>query len=335
VFYGLGSGLRQNLDWNDFKYLPCLVPPLGEQTAIVRFLDQLDRRVRRYIRAKQKVVKLLEEQRRAIIHSVVTRGLDPNVHFKSSGIQWLEDMPEHWTLRRLKRLSPRISGRLVYQPAQYFVDEGVPFLMGNNITADGIRWTGVKRIPASVNQRFSHHALREGDVVTVRVGAPGVSCVIPPEAEGLNCGSLMIIRRSLAFNSHWLAYVMNSRIIKTQIAHVQYGAAQEQINIEDATNFVVPVPPLDEQAAIVEAIAQAIAPLREQIDRDRRSVGIVQELRTRVVADVVTGKLDVREAAALLPDEIKDPEAIDVTEADLDAAEGAEDLDALPEEAEA
>jgi type I restriction enzyme, S subunit len=93
---------------------------------------------------------------------------------------------------------------------------------------------GVKHIPPAVNARFAHHALREGDVVTVRVGAPGVTCVVPKEAEGLNCGSLMIIRRAPTFDSRWLAHVMNSSVVRAQIELVQYGAAQEQINITDA-----------------------------------------------------------------------------------------------------
>ena len=85
VFYALGSGLRQNLDWTDFKYLPCCVPPLTEQTAIVRFLEHADRRIRRYIRAKQKLIALLEEQKQAIIHQAVTGKIDvrEDVHRES------------------------------------------------------------------------------------------------------------------------------------------------------------------------------------------------------------------------------------------------------------
>ena len=109
VFYGLGSGLRQNLDWRDFKYLPCIVPPLPEQSAIVRFLDHADRRIRRYIHAKQKLVKLLEEQKQALIHQIVTGRIDvrtgqPYPAYKPSGVEWLGDVPEHWGMRRNGRL---------------------------------------------------------------------------------------------------------------------------------------------------------------------------------------------------------------------------------------
>ena len=113
VFYGLGSGLRQNLDWTDFKYLPCLVPPLPEQVAIVRFLAHADRRIRRYIRAKQQLITLLEEQKRGIIHQAVTGQIDvrtdqPYPFYKASGVEWLGDLPEHWEVVALKRLLTRL-----------------------------------------------------------------------------------------------------------------------------------------------------------------------------------------------------------------------------------
>src|SRR5690606_15651872 len=82
IYYGMGSGLRQNLDFRDFKYLPLLVPPREEQQAITRFLDHTDHRINRYIRAKRKLIALLNEQKQAIIHRAVTRGLDPDAPLK-------------------------------------------------------------------------------------------------------------------------------------------------------------------------------------------------------------------------------------------------------------
>ena len=182
---------------------------------------------------------------------------------------------------------------MVYQPAQYFSDEGVPFLMGNNVTERGIVWRDAKLIPADVNAKFLHHALRAGDVVTVRVGAPGVTCVVPKEADGLNCGSLMIIRRSTGFNSAWLAHVMNSPVVRQQIDLVQYGAAQEQINITDAVNFTIPTPPLDEQRALAEYLAQRTGRLDALADAVRATVDKLHEYRQALITAAVTGKIDV------------------------------------------
>src|SRR5690606_7657120 len=110
----LAKGIRERS--TDFRFevfgsQPVPLPPLPEQSAIVRFLDHADRRIRRYIRAKQKLIKLLEEQKQAIIHRAVTRGLDPNVRLKPSGVEWLGDVPEHWDVKRLRYL---IEGKLTY-----------------------------------------------------------------------------------------------------------------------------------------------------------------------------------------------------------------------------
>ena len=93
VFYSLGSGLRQNLRWEDFKLLPCLIPPIPEQRAIVRYLDRADDRIRRYLDAQHRLVSLLEEERQATINQAVTRGLDADAPLKPSGIEWLGDAP--------------------------------------------------------------------------------------------------------------------------------------------------------------------------------------------------------------------------------------------------
>ena len=121
VFYGLGSGLRQNLAWADFKLLPCLVPPLPEQRAIVRYLDYVDRRIRRYVTAKRKLIALLEEEKQAVVNRAVTRGLDPSVRLKPSGIKWLGDAPEHWEVSATsgQRLSPWDHGGRVHHQSQW------------------------------------------------------------------------------------------------------------------------------------------------------------------------------------------------------------------------
>ena len=96
---------------DQLKYMGIALPPLPEQTAIVRFLDHVDRRIRHYIRAKQKLIGLLEEQKQAIIHRAVTRGLDPNVRLKPSGVEWLGDVPEHWEVKRCRYILREVDNR--------------------------------------------------------------------------------------------------------------------------------------------------------------------------------------------------------------------------------
>jgi type I restriction enzyme, S subunit len=199
----------QNFSASKYRELVLALPPSEEQRLISAFLDRETTRMDGLLAKKRELIERLTEKRTALVSHTVTGGLPPvaaraagfaeSPLLKPSALNWLGKIPRHWRMLRLKNVSPRISGRLVFQPAQYFDVEGVPFLMGNNVTERGIKWDDVKLIPDEINKRFARHALKEGDVVTVRVGAPGLTSVVPKEAEGLNCGSLMIIRRSTKF----------------------------------------------------------------------------------------------------------------------------------------
>jgi len=124
---------RLRLYSDDLYKIEALLPPLPEQSAIVRFLDHADRRIRRYIRAKQKLIKLLEEQKQAIIHRAVTRGLDPNVRLKPSGVPWLGDVPEHWEVRKLRSLFRR-HGSGTTPAGDAYYGGGIPWIMTGDLT---------------------------------------------------------------------------------------------------------------------------------------------------------------------------------------------------------
>ena len=167
-----GSGLRQNLSFIEIKRMPVLVPPPEEQAAIVRFLDYADRRIRRYVLAKRRLIALLEEQKQAIIHRAVTRGLDPDVRLKPSGVEWLGDIPERWEAVPFK-------SRIAFQEgpgimASEFRDDGVPLLRisclrGDSATLDGCNYLD----PESVSRRWSHFAVKPDDYLLTSSGSLG------------------------------------------------------------------------------------------------------------------------------------------------------------------
>lgn len=293
-----GAGGQKRVPESFLLDFPLGVPSVLQQRAIVAFLDRKTASIDALVAKKRHLLDLLQEDRQALITELVTKGLDRSVPVKDSGVPWLGRMPSDWSLLRLKQLSHRISGRLVYQPAQYFSDSGLPFIMGNNVTERGIVLDETKFIPPEVNARFAHHALREGDVVTVRVGAPGVTAVVGPNEDGLNCGSLMIIRRNPAFHSFWLAAVMNSPVVRAQIDLVQYGAAQEQINITDAVNFWIPTPPLPEQRKIADVVRSKTAALDATADKVREQLLRLREYRQALITDAVTGRIEISTEAA-------------------------------------
>ena len=169
-------------------------------------------------------------------------------------------IPEDWEVLRLKQLSPAQSVGLVINPSTYVEEHGVvPMLVGSNIEPNKIIWENARRISEVSNQSLPASRLAASDLVVVRVGEPGITAVVPPELDGCNCASVMIVRQHLRFDSRWLCYLMNSKAGLAQIANVQYGTAQKQFNISDAINFRYAVPSRVEQRAIAEALSDADA----------------------------------------------------------------------------
>lgn len=278
-----------------FFNIPIVHPPLEEQDAIVAFLEEQTAVINQFLTNKRRLIDLLEEQKQVVINTAVTKGLDTAVPHKPSGIEWLGDIPAHWELKRLKHISPELSVGVVVTPSIYYDESGtVPFLFGSNISEGQISLKDVRKISEDSNEILSKSRLNAGDLVTVRVGYPGITAVIPSSLDGCNCASMMIIRQSSKFNSDWLCHVMNSPIIKEQIELVKYGAAQKQFNIGHAVNFIVPLPPKEEQQQILDSIKTKTAEINAAIERTQREIELIEEYRTTLIATAVTGKIDVR-----------------------------------------
>jgi type I restriction enzyme S subunit len=271
------------------------IPPPREQGVIAAFLDQETARIDALVAKKERLIELLQEKRTALITRAVTKGLDPNVSMKDSGVEGSGKIPAHWEVRRLRHISPRLGVGVVVNPSQYVADEGVPFLYGSDISEGRVHAEQSRRISPHDSRGLPMSLLHSGDLVMVRVGAPGVTAVVPPELEGANCASLLVIRRSLDWVSAWLCYALNSRYVRSQVELVQYGAAQEQFNVSHAVNFVVAVPPKGEQERLVAFLDRETARIDALITKISDAVDCLKELRIGLISAAVTGKIDVRE----------------------------------------
>lgn len=272
------------------------VAPAPEQVAIAEFLDRETAKIDALVAEQERLIELLREKRQAVIYHAVTRGLNPGASMKDSGVAWLGKIPAHWELRRLKRISPSITVGIVVNPSSYVTDHGRPFIYGGDIREGLIDWEGSRRISDDSSVANSKTQLKSSDLLTVRVGAPGVTAVVPPECDGGNCASVMLIRGG-AFNSEWLCYAMNTRVVRFQVEVVQYGAAQEQFNISHAVNFWVPMPPRSEQDEIAAVLGTRVARMDALLGEAQRAIDLLQERRTALISAAVTGQIDVREAA--------------------------------------
>lgn len=283
---------------DDLVRLPVICPTDEEQRAIVAFLGHETAKIDALLAKKERLIDLLHEKRTALITRAVTKGLDPDAPMYDSGVEWLAQLPTHWSVRRLKRISRQISVGVVVNPSSYISDEGVPFVYGSDIREGGVVAEIPRKMSSEQSALLSKSRLNAGDLVMVRVGAPGVTAVISPDLEGANCASVVIVRRENSFDSNWLCYVMNSRIVRYQVALVQYGAAQEQFNVAHAVEFVVPTPPLGEQKEISAFLDRETTRIDDLIANIRKSIDRFNELRTALISAAVTGKIDVRETMA-------------------------------------
>lgn len=289
-----GAG-REGLNFEQIGNMLIALPHAEEVDEIASRLDRETARIDALIEKKTRFIELLCEKRQALITHAVTKGLDPNVKMKDSGVEWLGEVPEHWEMVPLKYVTPRLTVGIVVNPSDYVADEGLPFLYGGDIGEGVIFAETARRISPEHSQRNAKTRLNAGDLVTVRVGAPGVTAVVPPDCEGGNCASVMLIRRG-AFESGWLCYVMNSRVVRYQVEVVQYGAAQEQFNISHAVDFLIPVPPLEEQAQIASGLNQEGRRVDALLSKTERSIELLKGRRSALITAAVTGQIDLREA---------------------------------------
>ena len=300
IFYGLGSGLRQNLNWRDFQYLPCLVPPLPEQTAIVRCLNHATELIDRYISVKERLINLLEEQRQAVIHRAVTRGLDPNVRLKPSKVERLGDVPAHWECRRLKTI-----GRIRYglgQPPRE-LPGGLPLIRATNVDHGHIIEKDLVYVDPSAVPEGRDAILREKEIIVVRSGAyTADSAIIPKAFEGAVTGYDMVVTITKAMPEFVAMALLCAYVRDDQLIVESTRSAQPHLNAEELGTSLFLLPPLEEQSAIVEYLDKVIADIDAATNRAHREIKLLKEYRTRLIADVVTGKLDVREVASKLPE---------------------------------
>lgn len=290
---GVGD-IQRNLYYPDLRGSLVPVPPLDEQAAIVRFLDHSNRKIDGFIRAKRKLIGLLNEQKQAIIHRAVTRGLNPAAPLKPSGIRWLGDIPEQWEQRALWTLSKlrveKNPGNLTL--LSVFLDRGV------------IRYEeGGGQVHAPSLDLSNYQVVHVGDFVLNNQqawrGSVGVSA-----HNGIISPAYIVLKMSPQLRPAYANYLMRSRAMVDQFVAASKGVGdiQRQVFWPFLRMVQVPVPALEEQDAIVNFLAAETKALRQAITRTEREIALMQEYRTRLTADVVTGKLDVRAAAAKLPD---------------------------------
>ena len=300
----LAKGIRERS--TDFRYAtlaaePLPMPPFSEQQAIVRYLDDADQRIRAYVSAKERLIALLEEERQATIHQAVTRGLDPNVKLMPSGVEWLGDVPEHWEVTRLKKVATIQAGLTlgkVYKSTELIER---PYLRVANVQSGHLDLSEITTVQVPLAD-VKKTTLEIGDVLMTEGGdidKLGRGCMWQGEIPGcLHQNHVFAVRP----NPTDLKPALLEALMGTVQGRNYFHATAKQTTNLAATNrttlgeFPMCLPSIREQQAIVEHVTKESSTRDAAIDRARRQIELIEEYRTRLIADVVTGKIDVREA---------------------------------------
>ncbi len=317
---------RNRLYWEDFKQMPSPFPPPEEQSAIVRFLDYAERRIRRYVRVKRQLIAVLNEQKQAIIHCAVTRGLDPEVRFKPSGVEWLGEVPEHWDVKRCRYIFREVDKRSLDGSEQHLSMSQklglVPSHLVDNRTLVSESYAGGKL--CEVN-----------DLVLNRLKAHlGVFSLA--RYAGVISPDYTVLRAFDSSGVEYFEHVLRSPACRFELRVRAKGIVEGfwRLYTDDFYDIRLPVPPSNERRKIAAYIEGTIGDLDRAISNAERECELVQEYRSRIIADVVTGKLDVREAIALIDEQEEvEPNADEL----LDNVETTQDIElgSEPEEVEA
>ena len=289
---------RYGLTHDDILSASVPLPPPDEQAAIVRYLDHADELINRYISTKQRLIALLEEQRQAAIHQAVTRGLDPNAPSKQSSVEWLADVPQHWQLPEIKQVSKILRGKFTHRPRNDPSLYGgiYPFIQtGDVAAANGI----IRTHRQTLNQRG----------LAVSTMFPAGTLVMTIAA---NIGDVAVLNFEACFPDSIVGFVPTNKVerdflyylfraMKSEFLREAPVNTQGNLNVERIGSRKIPLPSVDEQVTIVRHLAEVSAHIDAGIELAHRQVSLIGEYRTRLIADVVTGQIDVRDAVVELP----------------------------------
>ncbi|MFZ7126831.1 MAG: restriction endonuclease subunit S [Desulfobacterales bacterium] len=310
---------RLRLYPDKFLSMPVVCPPQEEQQTIARFLKAQDRLFRKFIRNKRRLIELLKEQKQNVINQAVTRGLDPNVKLKPSGVEWIGDIPEHWDATKLKRVvsfNPSKSETRA-NPAD---EEKVVFLPMENISVNGDIDCSEKRTLSEVWNGFTY--FRRGDVVVAKItpcfeNGKGAYLKGLESDFGFGTTELIVLRPSKAIDGAFLRFLTSTKQFLLLGEQYMTGAAgQQRIPSDFVKNYPIGLPPIKEQREILEHIQEKSAEIDQAITRAQREIELMREYRTRLISDVVTGQVDVR---GIEVPEVADEELLALEEDTADA----------------
>lgn len=325
----LVTGIRegQNIDTNKFKETLLFTPSLEEQTAIAKFLDYKLSKVNRFIHKKKQLIKLLNEQKTAIINQAVTKGIDPNAKMKDSGIEWLGEIPEHWETIKLSGICGFVRGNSTFQKDELLTEgKYVALQYGKTYKVDEVD----EKYQFYVNDEFykDSQVVNYGDIIIISTSETiedlGHSVIYNRSDLGLLGGEQVLLKpKTDIVNGRYLCY--SSKVFAKELKKYATGVKVYRFNIDDLKTIYTPVPPVEEQQQIVSHIEQEAVTINTTISTIEKEIALVEEYKTALIAEAVTGRIDVR--GFEVPEMVEEENYEEIEEEVNIAAEGTADYE--------
>jgi type I restriction enzyme S subunit len=285
------------VSWEFMANMPCPTPPIPEQQTIATFLDRETAKIDALVAEQENLIALLKEKRQAVISHAVTKGLDPSVPMKDSGIEWLGEVPAHWEVAPLKRdIEFLTSGSRGW--ADHYADEGAIFIRIGNLTRGSLNLdlTDLQRVEVPEGVEGERTLVRPGDIVFSITAYLGSVAVIPAMLKTAYVSQHVALARlaKRLFNSYWVGYVTLSVIGTTHFDTAAYGGTKIQLSLGDVADLPITTPPLKEQLQIINYLDTETAKLDTLTAEAQRGIDLLKERRSALISAAVTGKIDVR-----------------------------------------
>ena len=299
--YLVNPGAVPSINESQISSFLISVPPISEQTQIANYLDTETARIDNLISKQEKLIELLEEQRKSIISHAVTKGLNPNAPMKDSGVEWLGDVPEHWMTPSSKHLLeiPITDGP---HETPNFVDDGVPFISAEAISKGKIDFDKKRGyITPELNAIYSKkYSPKIEDIYMVKSGATTGKVAMVETTEEFNIWSPLAVFRcnkNKVLPKFLLAVFNSSHFYDALVLNWSYGT-QQNIGMGVLSNIEIPCPPLKEQAEIIQHLDAQNTKFDKLISTQSQLIEKLKEYRASIISHAVTGKIDVREFGA-------------------------------------
>jgi type I restriction enzyme S subunit len=298
-YYRWGKGIVADLwstNFSDMKNIVLGVPSETEQIQIARFLDHETARIDALIEEQQRLIELLKEKRQAIISHAVTKGLDPTVQMKDSGVEWLGEVPAHWVVADLKWFWSVTDCKHI---TAEFVDDGTPLASIREVQCRYVTLENAKQTTEVFYRQLIEAGRKPvaGDLIFSRNATVGEVAQVadwhPPFAMGQD---VCLLKKQFEWlSSDYLQAVLRSPVVTVQLDNLMIGSTFKRVNVEDIRGLVVPMPPEDEQQQIAEYLNSEAGLFDSLLSECKVMIGLLQERRSALISAAVTGKIDVRD----------------------------------------